>query len=337
MLLGAKIIQALLDNFDRTDWNAFTRRIDQLHYQIDANPSQNLDFLEMVNRLSGIMDLASLKFITANSASGYSLIKHAAPVFRHVARSYPIIWTSLGTISLPHAINLPHPEIGRFVWMDTIASLIFGTRPLLRYGTTPERVRLGNRHLEWVYGCPEEFVVLLGRINAGRSSLGLEQSSPSSNAWPSLEAEIKEWVPLVDRSAESCTSVARLAVHECWRHILFIYFYMGICRANSADPRVDRSVRQIVQLLSTVKDRDSIGRHLFVPCLIAGIAARKERQRASVRMRIASFSATRIWVLQGADFKSVLDHLWHGAAKDGRAVIWDDYVVSRRAVLPIDE
>ncbi|KAG8701849.1 hypothetical protein FRC08_003860 [Ceratobasidium sp. 394] len=337
MFLGANIIQALLDNFDRTDWDAFTRRIDRLRYQIDANPSQNSGLSEMENRLTGMIDLASLKFITADNASGYSLMKHAAPVFQQVARFYPVIWTRLGAISLPRAINLPNPEIGHFVWMDTIAAFIFGTRPLVHYDTTSESIKLGNRQFEWIYGCPEEFVVLLGRINAGRSSFGFKQSGSPANAWLNLETEIKDWIPFVDQSSESCISIVRLAVHECWRHVSFIYLYMGICGVNSADPRIDRSVRQIVQLLSTVKHRDSIDRHLFVPCLIAGIAARLEKQRSLVRKRIASFSAVKIWVLQGADFKSVLDHLWHGAAKGGRPVVWNDYVISRRAVLPIDE
>jgi hypothetical protein len=60
-------------------------------------------------------------------------------------------------------------------------------------------------------------------------------------------------------------------------------------------------------------------------------------QRALIRKRVASLSATRMWVLRGADFTSVLDHLWHGAAKNGRPATWDDYVASRRAVLPVDE
>ncbi|KAG9126895.1 hypothetical protein FRC07_001506 [Ceratobasidium sp. 392] len=336
MLLGAKIFQALLDNFDRTDWRpGLTRRIDQLHRLIDANPNQTSSTLELENRLTGVMDLANFKFIMADTASGYSLMKHAAPLFHRVACSYPMIWTDMGAISLPHAINLPNPEIFRFVWMDTISALIFGTNPLLCYDGSSEHIKFGHRQLEWMYGCPEEFVVFLGRINTGRSYFQTKRNTPPSDSWSDLETEIKKWVTFAEQSTESCTSIARLAVHECWRHTLLIYLYMGVCGANSADSRVDLSVHQIIQLLGTVKNE------AFAASVLknyqVGICARKERQRALVRKRIASLSATKIWIFQGADFTSVLDYLWHGAAKNGHPVIWDDYAASRRAVLPIDE
>ncbi|KAG8740718.1 hypothetical protein FRC12_015906 [Ceratobasidium sp. 428] len=336
MFLGAKIIQALLDNFDRADWRGFTRRIDQLYRQIDLSPNSNSSILDLESRLTGVMDLAGFKFITADTPSGYLLMKHAAPLFHRVACCYPTIWTNSGSISLPRVINLPNPEIFRFVWMDTISALIFGTNPLLLYDSHLERVRFSQRQLEWMYGCPEEFVVLLGQLNAGRSYRVGHNVFPS-NSWSSLEVEIRGWVSPIEQSLESCTSVARLAVHECWRHTLLIYLYMGVYGVNSVDPRVDLSVRQVIQLLSTVKNEASIDRHLFVPCLVAGICARKEMQRALVRRRVASLSATKIWVIQGADFTLVLDYLWHGAAKNGRPVTWNDYVASRRAVLPIDE
>lgn len=43
-----------------------------------------------------------------------------------------------------------------------------------------------------------------------------------------------------------------------------------------------------------------------------------------------------VWVLRGADFALVLDHLWRGAGADGRPTTWDDYVNSRWAALPLD-
>lgn len=131
--------------------------------------------------------------------------------------------------------------------------------------------------------------------------------------------------------------MARLAVHESWRHALLIYLYMGVCGVNSADPRVESSVTQIVQLINVVKHKDSFDRHLFVPCLLAGACARQESQRSVIERQLSSLRASRMWVLRSADFTSVLEHLWHGVGKDGRATTWDDYVTSRRAVLPVGE
>ncbi|QRW11226.1 Fungal specific transcription factor domain [Ceratobasidium sp. AG-Ba] len=333
MFLGAKVFQALLDNFDQTDWRIFTSRIDQLHHQIQRGFNRELDRSEIEDRLAVVMDLGSFKFITSDSPSGYALTKHAAPLFWRAASCYPSIWTLSGSISLPDAISLPSPELSRFVWTDNLAALVFGTEPFFRYDANSRSTQRRNGQLEWVYGCPEEFMVLLGQITALRSWSGV----PSPDRWSILASEIRSWTPSVDQSTGSCAAIARLTVHECWRHALLIYLYLAVYRTNSADSRVVSSVRQIIQLLGTVKIEDYIDRHLFVPCLIAGISSRKEVDRALVRERVAALSATKIWVLQGADFTSVLDHLWHGSARDGRPVGWEDYVRSRRRVLPVDE
>ncbi|QRW25001.1 Fungal Zn(2)-Cys(6) binuclear cluster domain [Rhizoctonia solani] len=75
--------------------------------------------------------------------------------------------------------------------------------------------------------------------------------------------------------------------------------------------------------------------HLFVPALIAGAAARKEKHRTVLRKKILA-SEHRCADTRGADFVFVLDHLWHGAAVGGSPVTWEDYVTSRYAVMPLD-
>lgn len=42
-----------------------------------------------------------------------------------------------------------------------------------------------------------------------------------------------------------------------------------------------------------------------------------------------------LWLFHGADFVPVLDHLWHGAAANGRPIRWSDYMASRQVALPI--
>ncbi|KAH7338019.1 hypothetical protein B0J17DRAFT_660428, partial [Rhizoctonia solani] len=95
----------------------------------------------------------------------------------------------------------------------------------------------------------------------------------------------------------------------------------GMCEVNSADPRVDRAVQQIVQLGSTIIEGSLLERHLLIPCLIAGIAARQEKHRAALRGKVATELPKKINSLvlpvRGVDFISVLDHLWHGAGSGG--------------------
>ena len=126
-----------------------------------------------------------------------------------------------------------------------------------------------------------------------------------------------------------------------------------MCNVSSAGPRVQSSVRQIVQLASTLEPGSVLERHFFMPCLIvsvyvhfsttlvakygtqAGVAAQQEKHRAILRSKIEACQNEKIWILRGDDFALVLDHLWHGVASGGRPTTWNDYANSRKAVLPI--
>ncbi|KAG8682831.1 hypothetical protein FRC09_016501, partial [Ceratobasidium sp. 395] len=68
-----------------------------------------------------------------------------------------------------------------------------------------------------------------------------------------------------------------------------------------------------------------------------GVSTQSEKHRGLVRKSLAGLSAVKIWILQGTEALSVLDHLWHGPGKGGSPVSWEDYVASRRAVLSVDE
>ncbi|KAG8775548.1 hypothetical protein FRC12_001424 [Ceratobasidium sp. 428] len=356
MFLAAQVYQALLNSFDHFGLNAYTRWIEQLSRSIDVGSDQGLEFLEMKNRVTVLVDLIGLKLIMGENASGYALMKRAVPLIFHVAHSYPTIWTPSGTISLPHAIKMPNSEIANFIWMDNLAALMLGTATFLCYDAAPAQTVPGNDELEWVFGCPGAFVILLGRINALRSFILLRQNSVPSDMSSNLAAEIRERSSTIEQSTESCTAITRLVIQECWRHALLIYLYMvsgsssfaalvfmpyasfeGVDKVNSTDFRIISSVHQIVQLLGTIKNNSLVDRHLFVPSLIVGISAQSEKHRGLVRKSLAGLSAVKIWILQGTEALSVLDHLWHGPGKGGSPVSWEDYVTSRRVVLSVDE
>ncbi|KAG8768881.1 hypothetical protein FRC12_005297 [Ceratobasidium sp. 428] len=337
MFLAAQVYQALLNSFDQFGLNAYTRWIEQLSRSIDIGSDRDLEFLEMKNRVTVLVDLIGLKLIMGENASGYVLMKRAVPLIFHVAHSYPTIWTPSGTISLPHAIKMPNSEIANFIWMDNLAALMLGTATFLCYDAAPAQTVPGNDELEWVFGCPGAFVIILGRINALRSSILLRQNSIPSDMSSNLAAEIREWSSTIEQSTESCTAITRLVIQECWRHALLIYLYMGVDKVNSTDFRVISSVHQIVRLLGTIKNNSLVDRHLFVPSLIVGVSTQSEKHRGLVRKSLAGLSAVKIWILQGTEALSVLDHLWHGPGKGGSPVSWEDYVASRRAVLSVDE
>lgn len=68
----------------------------------------------------------------------------------------------------------------------------------------------------------------------------------------------------------------------------------------------------------------------------AGAAARKEKHRAVIRRKVQASRSVSACILRGADFVSVLDHLWLGVGAGGVPTTWDDYVSSRCATLPVE-
>ncbi|CAE6512196.1 unnamed protein product [Rhizoctonia solani] len=298
--------------------------IRRLHRQVVSDSPLALNS-DITTRLGASLDLALYATMVSNSATGYSIFKESTPLWYRFAAHFPLIRSSNSTVSLAYAISVPRFELSKFIFLDIIYTLALGVPSILPYDTTYRSIDTRRVVLEWVYGCPLPFVILLAKINDSRGT----RTHPNSSDWKQVEKHLKEWSSkstYVDK--DSRMTVARLAIQESWRQA-------GMCGVDSADPRVEASVRQIVRLSRTIEDTNSVGLHLFVPCLIAGAAARAERHRATLRTRIHACREASSWILRGADFTPVLDHLWHGVASGGRPVKWEDYIHSRCATFTI--
>ncbi|ELU42966.1 fungal zn(2)-Cys(6) binuclear cluster domain-containing protein [Rhizoctonia solani AG-1 IA] len=297
MSLGARIIQALIDNFDDTNWTVYSNLTDRLYSHICAVSNNADDQSHIEGRLAGTIDLAGFKFMTSNNAAGYELIQKATPTLLRLAYRHPEIWTKSGLISISQVMSCAKYEIFNFIWMDNIVAMVLGTSTFLPYDITGQASH-SRFQMEWIWGCPQEFVIQCARINKLRFSAG---GQSGLNQWKGIERELMEWEPVSESTNDSRDVVA-------------------ICGVNSADPRVNSSANQITRLVGTV-----------------GTCARQESQRGLVEEKLSSMRATKMWVLRSSDFTAVLEHLWHGAAKNGRATTWNDYTRSRRAVLPVAE
>jgi hypothetical protein len=131
-----------------------------------------------------------------------------------------------------------------------------------------------------------------------------------------------------------------------------------VCGAHSDDTRVKSCIKQLLQVLGTIKQKGSSNANpsFFIQYLIvsehwqllsgaiilrnweqAGICASMETHRKIVRDILSTLEGTRFWLIQASDFVPVLDHLWHGAAADGHPIMitWADYVYSRGVILPV--
>ncbi|KAG8748934.1 hypothetical protein FRC11_011732 [Ceratobasidium sp. 423] len=336
MTLGARILQSMIDAMDKTDWTAYERPIDNLHWQACNTPEEGSSLICTRGRLTAAIELTGYKFFISNNTSGYAFLQRMAPLVNRVVYHYPHIWTKQGKISMQKMLDQGVLEFCSFILIDTMSSTLFGTAPLLCYDTSVCDKSNLKQPLEWMNGCPQEFIVWFSRLNNLRATKQRGGNTlPSS--WETIEKDIQALEPTIDKTEFSRDNIARLAVMEGWKTALLIYLYVGIYGVTSADPRVQAAVKQIIRLFQPVEHRAAFKRHLLAPAIFAGACARLESQRRSIMCIISSRRCDRMWVLQISDFVFVLQHLWHGAAKDGLPITWDDYIRSRRAVLPINE
>ncbi|KAG9122242.1 hypothetical protein FRC07_001469, partial [Ceratobasidium sp. 392] len=257
--------------------------------------------------------------MASTTVPGYAIFRQCSSIFFEVAELYPEIRSPDSSISLHGALWSSHYEVCRFAFLDTILPLALAVPPLIRYNTTYISSLTGPvnpRTLESVFGSPLDILLLLGRINAWRVSRWMGVAGLNIQEFKDIRDQIECWRPSVEYIDESSNVIGRLTVHEAWRQSTLIYFYMGMCMANSTDPRVEAAVRQVVQLASTIKSGALLERHIFMPALIAGVAARQEQHRAVLRDKVSASRGQNIWLVPGQDFVTVLDHLWHGVGAD---------------------
>ncbi|KAG9097867.1 hypothetical protein FRC06_007097 [Ceratobasidium sp. 370] len=262
-----------------------------------------------------MLEVAFLKFRLSNSTNVYRLLRDSAPAFLHMAlaettwRSTPPNPTS---VSLAHLLASPRYKLVHFALLDSMCSMLYALPQVVDYDTSVPPF--------------------------GEDVHPVERDGHNLD-WKLIEQRLKSWNSVAHTSGEdeSSKAVARLAVQESWRHTLLIYLYMAICGVASDDARVQASVRQVFQLTSTVNPSKTsvINIHLFAQYLVAGACARSEKQRAVARRRLGAVFQDGLWIIRGSDFIFVLDHLWHGAAANGRPIHWSDYASSRQAALPI--
>ncbi|QRW11216.1 Fungal specific transcription factor domain [Ceratobasidium sp. AG-Ba] len=336
--IGAQMFTLLKRDRENADVQRYTPWLDRLDQLCVVSDDTSLE--GMVNRLSGALELIFLKYMTSNPKSGYTLLRRMAPIFMHIAFADPMLWPrdpSSSGISLAHALASGRYEIGRFIYEDTIWSLMFGVPQLVEYDTSHPPIAVpGAYPTEWVHGCPVRFAFAIIKINQWRAKHP-NGGSQEGSAWKEIEEDILSWRPSCDYGpdSESGRLVMRFGIQEAWRHALLIYLYMAMCGVTSHDPRVRSSVRQISRLHAAVNTQFTSGMHLMVPLLLAAICARSEGDRRTFRAAISIAARSKSWLLKGTEFTPVVDHLWHGAAANGAPVTWDDYVNARRAVMDV--
>ncbi|CAE6455533.1 unnamed protein product [Rhizoctonia solani] len=340
MYLAAKVFEALAGKQEVaiqscSQWvTRYSKHVMNPDEPLNPYPS----IQEIEDRLGGLIELAFLQFIVLGTAAGYTTLRLALPTFLRLVSDDPNLCVEqkhngLLCISLPGVLSSSRVDIRRFVFHDIMYSLVLGLPTLADYDSAGFPIVPGsNNSIDWVHGVqgvPVEMIVNIAEVHNWRNQA-------KGADWRVLEMRSLVWMWNQSdvQSDESVQMVYRVAIQEAWRHATLIYIYMGVCGVNSHDARVQASVHQIVKLMRAVGDTH-LDVHFSIPSVIAGLAARFEPQRALILQKLKTFDGLRLWILRGRDFACILEQLWHGAAVDGAAVGWDEYVQARCEVLPI--
>ncbi|KAF8685213.1 26S proteasome subunit RPN7 [Rhizoctonia solani] len=210
------------------------------------------------------------------------LMHAAAPVFRRACPEPPEQLVSLQSILLESAFH--HRQ---FAESDVLLTLVSGRSMFFKYDVsfseeTWDRIAREDG-LQWLRGLPGQFLVLLAWINGLCEEFG-------TNVDPQILAEIEtrirsaRFAPGV--SSDPILTVRRLAVKECWRQTVFVYLYMALCGAGADDPRVAQAVKAFTRIINGVKPGHNPDTFLLIPMHVVGVAARRRKDRDSIRRRI---------------------------------------------------
>lgn len=232
--------------------------------------------------------LAFTVCMIADTSTGYSLFKMCAPAFLRSATRFPELWSENSAIAIPKAIQCRDHEIRHFAFHDTVFALALGTLPLINYDTTTPWVDEGKEcGLEFVYGVPVGLILQIAKVNSSRATQLIGRAAPHQDEWREIESHIRRWNPSIDRTEGPSNTIVKFVVQECWRQTTLIYLYMVyqtfkildsslmlttifqcMCKVDSADPRVESAVRQVIQLASIMETFHPLKSHLFIPCLV---------------------------------------------------------------------
>ncbi|ELU36722.1 fungal zn(2)-Cys(6) binuclear cluster domain-containing protein [Rhizoctonia solani AG-1 IA] len=280
---------------------------------------------EMQERRNDWIHVSLMRVMILRTTSALHILQDLAPTFLQVVYSDPTLWSEScnpAYVPLTSVLNSEATELAFFVLIDCTCAMAFGLPQQIEYDTTTYLQPNYSPSHQWAHSTPIYFQGLLAGINACRDK------SPAARNWRDIELELVRWEsrPGEHTFTESWMMVAWYAVQESWRLALLAYLYMAVCDVASDDPRVESSVKQLLQVIGTVRSQKSS---------IAGICARNEVHRRLVREKLLASHETKLWIMRASDFVPVLEDLWHGAAVGGSPIKWSDYMRSRQTVLPV--
>ncbi|QRV93014.1 Fungal specific transcription factor domain [Ceratobasidium sp. AG-Ba] len=237
--------------------------------------------------------MMTIRALSSSMLFHVKTLDQIVPVYQLAAGTPP------GTVlDLQSQIDHLHPVFLQTTAMDIMLSLATCRPMIFRYDATAiYKVESENRiGLYWKSGLPDEFLYMLGQMNMLRQ----DRTPPIDPATiHSLQSQIDNFQPALNKRTDSYLYIERLMVQECWRQFMYIYLYM-------------------------VKPGRTPDAFLVTPMSLAGIAAHKKRHRDVIRGRLRGlyeYSQPGTYV---NDASSIMEEIWTMADMQGRPAVWSD-------------
>ncbi|KAH7334088.1 fungal-specific transcription factor domain-containing protein [Rhizoctonia solani] len=274
--------------------------------------------------LDTIFEILTLQTHTQPTAACIRTLDYAAPVFRRACSEPPGKPINLPNLLLDPSLNLRH-----FACVDVMQSVTTGRPTYFQYEVPfslelcEQMYQMQEDHgSQWLYGLPDQFILLLAWINSMR-----EKSGPNDNteavAW--IEKHLPRIKIAASDSGDPILRIGRMVVLEGWRFAVLIYMYMVLCKASAYDPRVVRAQKSFMRLVRGIKPGRIPDAFLINPMTVAGVATIEERDRDTLRQRILNVHECAESGTAVSEVVLELEDVWTRTRNEGRAAVWSDW------------
>ncbi|QRV90495.1 Fungal specific transcription factor domain [Ceratobasidium sp. AG-Ba] len=277
---------------------------------------------EILDAIENIMELMHVYELSNPLSDAIQLIEASAPVYRH-ARPEP----------LGQPVNLRlcllHPDIfiRFFPAMDILFSLRTGRPMCLKYTIEdlpePQENPSGDDDtgLHWMYGIPDQILILLAKINMLREEFGTDVDQSIID---SLRAQVERFKPITSTSENPLTNIMGTTIQESWRHVMYIFISMGLGGVNTADPLVVQPLKRFIKILKNSRPMRKQDMFLIWPMVIAGVSAVRHKDRDLIQRRMLGLKECSQPGTCGFDSIQIMSEIWARSDAEMRPAVWMD-------------
>ncbi|KAJ1311892.1 hypothetical protein OPQ81_010352 [Rhizoctonia solani] len=268
-----------------------------------------LDRKNAIQRLDSMLEILGLQMDTQPLRDSTRSLTYTASIFRRACSEPPGKPINLPNILLGPSINLRY-----FATIDIFMSVITGQSTHFQY-EVPFSLELceqmyqwqlrGNYGLQWLYGFPDQFIMLFAWINTLSETPGAGNDA-GLISW--IENQLPQIKVAIDESGDPSLRIGR----------------MVLCKVDARDSRVVSAQKGFMRLVRGVKAGRMPDVHLVTSMLVAGVATIEERDRETLRQRILNVRECADRGTGGNDIMMNLEDIWARTMDEGRAAVWLD-------------